>query len=159
MQYLNRFYAANCDNNSINVFEHPADQWKHVYSFPIEMNSASDITLGISNGLLYVCSSHDHRISAYTLKGAVQFTTGKPGKRAAGRLRWPRICDTDASGAVHVADHCNDRLQVLSTNGKWNVLQLVPPTKSPWSACVVNNTLYVSHQSNHKLIISTYKCD
>ena len=137
------------------MFEQHSDQWEQIHSFSIDTTTGRFITLGISNDLLYVCALYDDKIDAYTLKGAFRFTTGKQGKSASGDLYWPRICDTDASGAALIADCGNHRLQVLSANGQWSIVPLDPPVKRPWGACFVNDALYVCHGTN----ISCYNCE
>ena len=153
-------YAANRNTMTIHVFEQYANQWKQIKLFSLVARSGTFITLGISNDLIYVCSFEDHRIDTYTLNGVFRFTTGKQGNRAAGELYWPRICDTDASGAALIADFGNDRLHVLGVSGQWRIVQLDPPVKRPWSACLVNDTLYVGHENeNGKQFISSYKSE
>ena len=132
--------------------------WHQINSFSTNTTITSFITLGISNNLIYVCSSKSQIIHAYTLSGVFRFTTGKPGCYAPGELSWPRISDTDASGTALIADCNNDRLQVLGSSGQWSIVQLDPPVKSPLGACLVNDTLYVSHKNeNGKRVISSYK--
>ena len=159
IHHQDRYYAANRDTTTIDTFEY-ADHLKRIDSFTINAMDGSFITLGISNYLIYVCSLEDHRIDAYTLSGDLQFTIGKYGREAPGELFWPRICDTDASGAALIADCWNDRMQVLGVSGQWNIVQLDPSLKKPYSTCLVNDILYVYHKNEHGTnIISSYKSE
>ena len=158
VHHQGRCYAANRDTKTIYMFEQYADQWKQIYSFSINTKNGDFISLGILNNLLYVCSFNDNKIYAYTLSGDFQFTTGKYGKEAPGELSWSRIFDTNTSGTALISDYHNNRLQVLSASGQWSIVQLDPPVKSPLGACLVNDTLYVSHKNeNGKRVISSYK--
>ena len=159
VHHQGRYYAANKDTKTINVLELHADQWKQINSFSIYTDKCSFISLGILKNLIYVCSSSDSRIDAYTLNG-VQFITGERGNKAPGELYWPRICDTEASGSLLIVDSWNDRLQVMSAYCQWSIMQLDPHVKKPQSACLVNDTLYVNHlNENGNWFISSYKSE
>ena len=159
VNHQGRYYAANRGESRIHVFEQQHDRWEQILLFAIDTSVGSYITLGISNELLYVSSFLDNKIDAYTLNGVFRFNAGNQGNRAAGEFRWPRICAADASGALLIADCYNDRLQVLSAMDYWSIVQLKPPVLEPASACLVDGTLYVSHQEKRKSVISKYKCD
>ena len=96
VDFWGRYYAAKRETNTINVFGHNRfDQWKPINSISIDMKEMSNITLGISNDMLYVCSFLDNKIDAYTHNGIFLFTKGKPGNKAVGQLNWPVDCDCD----------------------------------------------------------------
>ena len=142
------------------MFELHANEWKQINTFSTNMKTMSDITLGLTNDLLYVCSFFYNKIDAYTHNGVFQFTTGRYGNKAPGEYRWPRICASNASGALLIADHWNGRLQVLSATGKWIVVEIDPPVLWPWSTCIVNDTLYVTHENEKRQYwISSYKSE
>ena len=65
----------------------------------------------------------------------------------------PAVCDVDDDGRTLIVDIGNDRLQVMSEQGEFSVLQLQPPVTGPSAAVLLNDCLYlVSHynRSIHK---------
>ena len=70
----------------------------------------------------------------------------------------PIISDDDDDGSVLIADYYNDRLQVMSEQGEFSVLQLQPPAKWPRSAVLFNNQLYISSNSLGDKRIYKYSC-
>ena len=62
----------------------------------------------------------------------------------AGGLSYPYISDDDDDDSVLIADQLNQRLQVMSEQGEFSVLQLKPPVSQPRSAVLFNNHLYVA---------------
>ena len=148
IHHKGRYYAANRDSRTIQVFEQPSNQWKQCYFFSIEAESNSYITLGISTELLYVCSATDARIEAYTLCGVHQFNADRRRDDTSDELNYPLICGTDSSGAALIADYGNDLLQVLSVGGQWSIVQVQPSVSWPKGAVLVNGTLYVGECQN-----------
>ena len=64
----------------------------------------------------------------------------------AGVLHGPRLCQVDAEGSVLVADSYNQRLQVMSADGTWSVVDLDDRTLSfPRTALWMNESLYVAN--------------
>ena len=60
------------------------------------------------------------------------------------RLHTPYICADDDDGSVLIAGYINGRLQVMSEQGEFSVLQLQPPVSGPRIAVLFNNQLYVA---------------
>ena len=79
----------------------------------------------------------------YSLSGELLQTYGARGSRDAGQFDHPYICADDDDGSVLIADWNNDRLQVMSEQGEFSVLQLQPPVSRPLGAVLFNNQLYV----------------
>ena len=83
-------------------------------------------------------------------------TYGTPGRSDVGQLDCPFISGDDDDGSVLIADWGNNRLQVMSEQGEFSVLQLQPPVSRPRSAVLFNNNLYVT--SYDKKAIYKYSC-
>ena len=114
------------------------------------------LTLIISNIQLKCCSHGDDTIKVYSLSGELLQTYDAHGNGDAGQLDGPYISDDDDDGSVLIADCGNNRLQVMSEQGEFSVLQLQPPVPQPRSAVLFNNNLYVT--SYNKRIIYKYSC-
>ena len=111
------------------------------------------LTLSISNNQLKCCSAEDGVIKVYSLSGELLQTCGTRGRGDAGQLYWPFVSDDDDDGSVLIADYGNDRLQVMSEQGEFSVLQLQPPVSRPCGAVLFKNNLYVAsidHNQIHK---------
>ena len=156
VRHHNRFYAANKITATVHVFEY-ASEWKHCHSFSVNITKNWRITLCISNNLLYACLSGDNRIDMFSRDGHLLSSTGSNGHGGPGQLRCPFICATDAAGDVLIADHTNHRLQLLSANGQWSIVQLQPPVVRPCGACLMNETLYVNEED--RKILHAYKME
>ena len=85
-------------------------------------------------------------------------THGEEGCGDADHLACPYISDDDDDGSVLIAEEGNDRLQVMSEQGEFSVLQLQPPVLDPRSAVLYNNNLYVTSTSYGKAKIYKYSC-
>ena len=112
--------------------------------------------MSISNNQLKCCSAEDDTIKVYSLSGELLQTYGTHGRGDAGQLNLPYISDDDDDGSVLIADQFNDRLQVMSEQGEFSVLQLQPPVSCPRSAVQLNNQLYVTSEQNN--VIYKYSC-
>ena len=71
-------------------------------------------------------------------------TYGRSGRGDAGQLSSPVISNDDDDGSVLIADRDNNRLQVMSEQGEFSVLQLQPSVSEPRSAALFDNRLYVT---------------
>ena len=112
------------------------------------------LTLSISNNQLKCCSAGDGTVKVYSLSGELLQTYGTTGRGDAGQLTYPYISDND--GCVLIADHYNDRLQVMSEQGEFSVLQLQPPVSRPRCAVLFGNQLYVTSEDGNA--IYKYSC-
>ena len=114
------------------------------------------LTLSISNNQLNCCSAENAIIKVYSLNGELLQTYGAQGRGDACQLYCPFISDDDDDGSVLIADYGNNRLQVMSKQGQFSVLQLQPPVSRPRSAVLFKNHLYVT--SEHDKRIYKYSC-
>ena len=131
--------------------------WRQLRSFDHDFAEEGYIlTLSISNNQLKCCSALCGIIKVYSLSGELLQTHGTRGSGAAGRLNDPFISDDD--GSVLMPDLSNDRLQVMSEQGQFSVLQLQPSVSGPRSAVLFNNQLYVTSVSHGNIKISKYAC-
>ena len=71
-------------------------------------------------------------------------TYGSLGYGDAGNFGCAYISDDDDDGSVLIVDQCNDNLQVMSEQGKFNLLQLEPPVSARRRALLFNNQLYMT---------------
>ena len=120
-------------------------EWRQLRSIDHDFDNKSWLlTLIISNNQLKCCSQNDYAIKVYSLSGELLQTHGRRGTEHAGCLSYPYISDDDDDGSVLIADQRNHRLQVMSEQGEFSVLQLKPVVSGPRSAVLFNNQLYVS---------------
>ena len=120
-------------------------EWRQLRSIDHDFDNKSWLlTLIISNNQLKCCSQNDYAIKVYSLSGELLQTHGRRGTEHAGGLSYPYISDDDDDGSVLIADQRNHRLQVMSEQGEFSVLQLKPVVSGPRSAVLFNNQLYVS---------------
>ena len=105
-------------------------------------HSYHTLTLGISNNQLKCCLIGESVIKFYSLSGELLQTYGTYGSDDAGQLDCPYV--NGEYGSVLIADCGNSRLEVMSEQGEFNVLQLKPPVSRPRSAVMSNRQLYVT---------------
>ena len=104
VRHGDRLYAVNCNTCTVHVYQH-SNGWTESHSFSINATSHRLITLNISKDLLYACLYHDNRVDVFSLAGDLQFSSGSAGSGAAGLLKNPYMCCTDAAGAALIADY------------------------------------------------------
>ena len=79
-----------------------------------------------------------------------------PGDTGAGVLRFPRMCGSDSSGRVLVADYGNNRLQVMS-GGEWGVVSgMTGGVCKPMDVIIQEHRMYVLHGELGDKKISVY---
>ena len=78
-------------------------------------------------------------------------TYGEKGSGPAGKLDNPRLCQSDSEDALLVADHGNDRLQLLDSRRTWNIINMDPAMKQPISTVYTDGKLYVVPFSENML--------
>ena len=160
--HRDQVYAANHGDTQIQVFQHhdtSSPRWRKTRSIGHDLVGKDvTLTLSISNNQLKCCSAGDGSIKVYSLSGELLQTYGTLGPGDAGRLKCPFISDDD--GSVLIADGGNNRLQVMSEQGEFNILQLQPPVARPGSAVLFNNQLYVMTSPLHadRGFICKYSC-
>ena len=165
--HQDQVYAADKSKNQTQVFQHndtPSPRWIKVRSIDHDFNTKGPtLTLSISNNQLKCCSEGNGGIKVYSLSGKLLQTHGTCGSGDAGHLYYPCISDDDDDGSVLIADCGNHRLQVMSEQGEFSLLQLPPPELRPGSAVLFNNQLYVTSSPisctrSGKNCISKYTC-
>ena len=119
-------------------------------------NKGATLTLSISNNQLKCCSFGDDIIKVYSLSGELLQSYGTRGRGDAGQLNGPFICGDDDDGSVLITDQGNSRLQVMSEQGEFSVLQLQPPVSQPRDAMLFNDKLYVTSMDDKA--IYKYSC-
>ena len=61
----------------------------------------------------------------------------------AGELCGPRVAETDSKDNLLVCDTANHRLQMMTRNGKWQLLQCDDDLEEPMDAVVVGDKVFV----------------
>ena len=150
--YQDHVYAARHSSDEVLVYKHSGG-WKKVHSFNVIRGFTM---LSVQNNQLKCCSIGEDKISVYSLTGQLLQAHGSRESDDAGKFCCPYICGDDIDGSVLIADWGNDRLQMMSEQGGFSVLQLQPPVSQPRSAVLFNNNLYVV--SEDKKTVYTYSC-
>ena len=140
--HQDKVYATRYDSDQTQVFQHnnrTSPRWRQLRSIDHDFETKGyTLTPSISNNQLKCCSAGDSVIKVYSLSGELLQTYGTSGVGDAGQF----ICNDDDDGSVLITD--NDKLQVMSEQGEFSVLQLQPPVSRPRSAVLFNNQLYVT---------------
>ena len=106
------------------------------------------VTLSVKNNQIKCCLFYEAKIEVYSLRGELLRTHSTYNGDDARQLTCQYISDDDRDGNVLIVDKGNSRLQVMSEQGEFSVLQLQPPVSHPRSAVLFNNQLYVTtHKS------------
>ena len=143
-------YAVTLDDpKTVIVYKHCGSDWVKVHSFTVAMEGF--ITLSVKNNKIECCTSRENKINVCSMSGELLHTYGTWGNDYEGELDGSMICTDDDDGSVMIADHGNNRLQVMSEKGEFTVLQLQPPVTEPCSAVVFNDKLYVTSDDNKKI--------
>ena len=110
------------------------------------------LTLSVANQQLMCCSMSVNQVAVYSLSGQFLHINGSLG---AGQLRCPLACHGGKVGVL-IADSKNNRLQIMSGEGKFKSLQLEPPVSEPRGALLLKATnIYVTSRTMQTL----YKYD
>ena len=163
--HQDQVYAADREKCQTQVFQRndklSTAEWRQLRFIDHDFDNKSWLlTLSVSNNQLKCCSQNDYAIKVYSLSGELLQAYGRRGTEHAGCLSYPYISDDDDDGSVLIADCGNNRLQVMSEQGEFNVLQLKPPVSVPRSAVLFNNQLYLTSGTafSHNDSICKYAC-
>ena len=148
------YQDVHCDGNICAVIEGVSPRHKiHILSNVAPYREQSQFKLGhdeaatvhVTNGRVYVSDWDTHQVTEYSTQGQQLAVYGRdewenPGP---GGLCDPRVCMSDDSGRVLVADTGHDRLQVLSPGtGEWRVVSGVE-VRDPCDTLVIGEKLFV----------------
>ena len=150
--YQDQIYVARYASDKVRVYKHSGG-WKKVCSFNV---ISGFVTLSVQNNQVKCCSFNEHKIAVYSLTGRLLRTHDSKGSGDAGQFNYPYICCDDKDGSVLIADEGNNRLQVMSEQGEFSVLQLQPPVSRPCGTVLFNNNLYVV--SYDRSTVNKYSC-
>ena len=147
--HQNQLYAADCYKNEIHVFDYKRKALTKIRTIKLRYKESSDIDdrffkLYATNNRLICSSSENHEIYVYSSNGECLQTYGKLGSGDEGCLDTPVIGDSDVAGCVLVADYENNRLQVMSEQGEFFVLDLQSEVSKPSVTAIFNDHLYVA---------------
>ena len=164
--------------DAVVVYKLDTDDWKESQRF---MTPCADSlltkddkdrhrhTLAITNTRILVCCYVNHRIYEFSHLGELTDTRGRSCDECrdsdvtrddryghfvypAGVLCNPVICHADAEGTVLVADRGNHRLQVLTSDGAWKIVQISHELNLPQAALCFDRR-FVVDSKDEKLII------
>ena len=148
----NQVFAATAtfdQSGEVHVFENLDRGWEMVRRFSLERGGS--ITLAVYADQVTCCSAWENKMASYSLSGELLQTHGRYGSSGPGQLICPAVCDVDDDGRTLIVDIGNDRLQVMSEQGEFNVLQLQPPVAGPSRAVLFNGCLYLVSHNNRSI--------
>ena len=143
--HQNHLYATECNENEIHVFDHKRSVLIQTRTVKLRFSEpGGTLRIRAANNRLTCSTTTHHEILVYSLSGEFLQAYGRPGSGDADRLDSPIICDVDTAGNVLIADCDNDRLQLMSEQGEFCVLDLQPHVSHPESAVIFNGYLYAT---------------
>ena len=115
------------------------------------------VTLAVSNENLVCCSREDNKILMFSLHGWQMQPVHMTTSGEAGSFSQPYICCTDGRSDVLIADHGNNRLQVMTSDGRFSVLRTSFIVEQPRAATFHKNSLVIvsTHESHPTLVKMT----
>ena len=115
----------------------------------------STIYISVSKHHIACCTWKGSSIDIYSLDGEFKKSYGTYGSDV-GQLNYPYICDEDDAGNILIADKKNNRLQVMTPQGRFCVVNLTPRMEGPIAAAFYQGSVYVA--SNDSGVIRKYSC-
>ena len=113
-------------------------------SFQLSFLSESKITISLGSEVLYVATQDTHCIHVISLDGTQLATRGKDDRTHDwDKLDYPRVAAVDSNDNLLVCDSNNNRLQMMTRDGKWQLLQCDEKIKKPIDAVVVGDRIFV----------------
>ena len=111
-----------------------------------------------SQGNIYLCAFAENSIYEFTAAGQKLAQYGRWGSTDAGDLYWPRGMCIDAHDNIIIADTNNSRLQMLTPQGSWTLLETPQnqPVTSPTDITVTSRGLLCVLQKCGKVVIYQY---
>ena len=100
--------------------------------------------------MLFACLTNEHRVDILSLRGDLLCQAGKQGSDGAGLFKTPFMGATDSEGYALFTDYDNYRLQVLTPQSKWHVVEMEPKVKHPGGAVLMDGIIYVAEGSKSK---------
>ena len=128
----------------------------HLFDIQKDFNQPSDVAVA-EDGTIYVVDGINGMIKAFHHDGTFKFSTGRAGA-GQGEFALPLGIDTDQSGRIFVADSQNQRIQILSQEGKYlseikvpdGTLKKADPTDVAVSSS--GNRCFVADNDNHCIL-------
>ena len=138
------YAATSIDPKSINTFayENSSGRWLNVRSFNISLPGFITINVCGTREQVTVTSGHRNKVLVYSLAGELLHEDDTSDSDE-NMFDWPIVCDVDDSGSVLISDSGNDRLQLMSAQGEFRVVELEPEAYAPHGALLFNKQLYV----------------
>jgi len=112
------------------------------------------------SGNLIILEDQGQRLIKLNTNGVPQFVIGDPGNPGGGQDRfcWPKGVATDSAGRIYVADDCNHRIQIYTSDGVYSTTIGIGygaennQFNSPQDVAVgANGYIYVADTNNHRI--------
>ena len=150
-----KIYCLNYEQGEIHTFVRNQNSWVKDTQFKLVQYSDGcvDDKLCTTSTHMYVCSSYNHCVLAYTLCGEYVYKTAGHGGEVV-KFNSPDLSDVDSEGKLLVCDWGNDRLQVFDTQNRvWSELSGLEGVEHPMSAGVGDKHLWVGTGGGRKKLI------
>lgn len=106
---------------------------------------------------IILCAHSENCVYEYTAAGQKLAQYGRMGSRTAGELYWPRGMCVDAHDNIIIADTQNNRIQLLSPQGSWTILEATQQQMhSPTDVAVTSEGLLVVLEKNGNVLAFEY---
>ena len=124
---------------------------------PIDLYPKTHVTLAVGKDQLYVCSTLNGNIQVISLENSTLMTPlGSKGKGGPSLLAEPRLSDIDRSGTLLVSDSGHDRLQTVTSDGEWEIVELNPTLENPRGAARIGRNLFTTSAQDCKLSLYAF---
>ncbi|XP_011408778.1 PREDICTED: E3 ubiquitin-protein ligase TRIM71-like [Amphimedon queenslandica] len=140
-------YASDYDNHTVMVLQTDGEVYKQIGG---NDNAGGNLSnpwgVVVANDTLYVVSSNSHKVKMYALSGDF---IGEFGENGNGPEQFdnPRGIACDNEGHLFIADYGNDRILVLTMQGK--AVSSIKPNAKPVDVAVgVNGSIHAALESN-----------
>ena len=149
--HKNQLYAAEYSKNEVLVFDCNHAALVQARNIKLRFTDKGFLLKLCANNNRLMCSSVRHNeLHVYSLiSGEFLHAYVRPGNIQ-------QICDVDTRGSVLIADRDNNRLQVISEQEEFHILELQPEVREPNSAVLFKGYLYVT--SNDTNAVYKYSC-
>ena len=157
--YDDHVYAAQISSSSlfagkVYVFKYnsKSEQQRHWEKIRVFSVIKGGVTLSVSGHQIKCCSDVKGTIAVYSLDGRLLVKHGKRESGDAGQQKSPTICNNISDdGSVLIADNANHRLHVISEQAEFIELRMKPLVRSPVSAAVLNDRLFVTSKDTRAI--------
>ena len=128
----NKLFALNLTDRCVSRFEWRHPHWQLTSSIPLDSYPHGPMdSLVVSSREIFVMSWSGYSVFKFNHQGQHRGRFGRFGCEEPGTLDNALLCAHDVTGALLFCDKWNNRLQVLSPDGHWNVVTLMTSFSRP----------------------------